>query len=105
MSSAPTPNATNRHRPDEVGAESAGRDPRARGAILALAVAAIGTVGFVVGLRIALDRAPAEERPVGTDSARTAAGYDSVGAARRRSEPRAPDQSQSGERDDLPRLR
>ena len=96
---------TNRHRPDEVGVDAGARDPRARGAIIALAVAAIGTVGFVIGLRIALGRAPAEQRPAASDSARTAAEYDSVGAARRRSEPRAPDQSQSGEREDLPRLR
>ena len=105
MSDAPLSDATNRHRPDEGGEESTGRDPRARGAIIALAVAATGTVAFVVGLRVALERAPREQRPAASDSARAAAEYDSVGAARRRATPRAPDQSESGEREDLPRLR
>jgi hypothetical protein len=99
--------ATGRNRPaDEVGADpgDGGRDPRARGAVVALAVSAVGVIGFVVGLRIALQRAPAD-RPTAAagDSARNQAEFDSVTAARRRLAPRAP--TDSGGREDLPRLR
>lgn len=103
MSDAPGGGAAaNRHRPDEAAPDATGRDPRARGAVVALAIAAIGTVAFAVGLRAALHRLPAEPPAPVNDSARAAAEYDSVGAARRRTTPRSPD---AGQPDELPRLR
>ena len=74
---SPAGSAANRHRPDASASRGITRDDSAasaahgRGALIALGVAAIGTVAFVVGLRTALRHLP-PERPAGAvvDSAR-----------------------------------
>ncbi len=87
--------ASNRHRPVDVAdarLSSASRsDVRAhgRGALIALGVAAVGTVAFVVGLRVALQHLPPERRAAAVDTVR-----------QRRFAPPAPNQP-----DEYPRLR
>ncbi len=90
--------ASNRHRPE------AAAPAQARGAIIALAVSAIGTVGFVFGLRAALHIAPPERPAVVRDSATAAAAEAAADSARRgRTDQYRP--PQTNEPDAYPRLR
>ena len=99
MSSAgPTAGAaSNRHRPDEAAARDGAIEPaptesaHGRGALIALGVAAIGTVAFAVGLRAALRHLPPE---------RAAAAAVADSARRPRFAPPPPNQP-----DEYPRLR
>ena len=90
--------ASNRHRLDASAGPTAGAEASAdssrvgRGALVALGVAAIGTVAFAIGLRSAVRRLP-PERPAGAPSA-----VDST--LRGRFAPPAPNQP-----DEYPRLR